>query len=66
MTPKNIVIEKVYKMGKHEDCGCKGHGKDHHKEMSREEKIFHFKECLDGTIERLDCLKEMFEEIITK
>ena len=54
------------KLGKHENCGCKGHEKDHHKEMGHKEKIVHFKECLDGIIERLDCMKEMFEEIIAK
>ena len=44
-------------------CSCKNKNNKKHEDMNYSEKILHLKECLNGVIERLECIKDIIEEI---
>ena len=50
-------------MSEKKRCTCDKHKGDHHKEMTKTESLEHAKECLTSTIERLECIKDVFDKI---
>ncbi|MFX0087382.1 MAG: hypothetical protein ACFFAU_17160 [Candidatus Hodarchaeota archaeon] len=50
-------------MSKKRNCSCGKHKKGHHEEMSHSEKVEHLKDCLGDVIHKLECVKELIEEL---
>ncbi|MFX0016231.1 MAG: hypothetical protein ACFFB2_13200 [Promethearchaeota archaeon] len=50
-------------MSEKKECSCGKHKKSHHEKMSPKEKIEHLKECLGEVVTRLECIKEIIEEL---
>lgn len=50
-------------MAKKKECSCGKHKKAHHDQMSHSEKVVHLKECLGDVIDRLECIKEIVENL---
>ena len=53
-------------MSKKSNCSCGKHKKGHHNEMTQSESLEHVKECLENTIEQLECIKETLDKIEMK
>jgi hypothetical protein len=53
-------------LSKKEKCACGKHKSKHHGEMTQPELIAHVKECLEGAIDRLECIKEVMDRITTE
>ena len=47
-------------------CDCKCDDKEHHKEMTHEERLDHIRECLDSAVHRLECVREELDKIAPK
>ncbi len=50
-------------MSKKKNCSCGKHKNEHHEEMTKSESLAHVKECLSNTIEKLECIKEVLDNI---